>query len=247
MSPVLRALFIPVALTLLLSLSDCIRFTSWSDRSNDPDPTPTAEPAKPTPTPFATPWPTPTPRIPATPTPVPSPTPEPEPGMTQDELDALLLQLDDLPTAWKVADVDDPPTDVPGVDDGEHVLASAFYQQSDLGPYLVHMLLYTEGEREAEAAFEAIEKGLDSADILDGITDQVRSWETEPADFEDLGDETFAYKAVGDTGLIPVEADMVGTRQGQYVSFIIHAELMLVDTDLTERFVEGAIDRLPAE
>jgi hypothetical protein len=157
----------------------------------------------------------------------------------------LLLELDDLPVNWTTVTVDDPPTEVPGAEEVEGVLVSSFFQRSDLGPYLVHMLLYTDSEEDAETAFAAIEEELDGAEILDDVTDQVRSWETEPATFENLGDETFAFKAIGDTGLIPVEADLVTTRKGQYVSLIIHAELLLVNTARTEEFASIAVDRLP--
>jgi hypothetical protein len=165
--------------------------------------------------------------------------------MTEREVESLLLEKGDLPAGWSAVDVGDPPTEVPGAADIEGILVSSFFQRSDLGPYLVHMLLYAEDEEEAETAFAAIEEELESARILDDITAEVRSWETEPTTWDELGDETFAFKAIGDTGIIPVEADMVATRKGQFVNFIIHAELMVVDTELTSELTRTAVERLP--
>jgi hypothetical protein len=239
MPNLLRAVLVPMSLVLLLSLSDCIRFGTSLIPDSD-----TTE-AEPTPTPFATPWPTPTPRIPATPTP--EPTPTPEASMTQDDLSEFLISIDELPNTWQVVDIDNPISAVPGVDSSEVVLVSEFFQRSELGPYMVHMLLFSESEAEAEEAFEAIQEELDAAEILEEVTSQVRSWETELVDFDEFGDETFAFRAIGDTGLIPVEADMVAVRQGQYISFIIYAELMEVDSDNTEALVEAAVERLPED
>jgi hypothetical protein len=165
--------------------------------------------------------------------------------MSEREVESLLLEEGDLPAGWSVVDVADPPTEVPGASDIEGTLVSSFFQRSDLGPYLVQLLFYVEDEDDAETALAAIEEELESAGILDDVTDQVRSWETEPATWDELGDETFAFKAVGDTGIIPVEADMVATRKGQFVNFIIHAELMVVDTELTSELTKTAVDRLP--
>jgi hypothetical protein len=245
----LRPLLIPLTMVLLLSLSDCIRFGSdliEDEIGSSPEPTETPSPTE-TPTPEATPGAstTPTPETSPTPTPEPEETPTPVPQLTEDEVESLLLNTRDLPVGWTTVSVADPFTSVPGAEDVDGILASAFFQRSELGPYLVHMLLYTDTAEDAITAFEVIETELDGADILHDVTDQVRSWETEPSSFTQLGDETFAFKAIGDTGLIPVEADMVATRKGQFVSFIIHAELMTVDTVQTEEFAETAVDRLP--
>lgn len=245
----LRPLLIPLTMVLFLSLSDCIR--SGTDIVEDelrPDPTPTS-----TPEPTATPTPESSPESSTRSTPSPTPTPEPEPestlqpvpDLTEREIETFLLRSSDLSPAWSTVDVSEPFTTAPGAEDTDSVLVSAFFQQSEVGPYLGHLLLYTDSAQDARVVFNAIESELDSADILDGITEQVRSWETEPSPFEQYGDETFAYKAIGDTGLIPVEADMVATRQGQFVSLVIHAELMMVDSSETETFVETTVSRLP--
>ncbi len=165
--------------------------------------------------------------------------------MNGDDLSGLLLDLNDLSEGWRTVDIDNPISTIPGAENMEVVLVSDFFQRSDLGPYLVHMLLYAEDESDAEDAFEAIEDELDAAGILEEVTDQVRTWETELVDFDEFGDESFAFRAIGDTGIIPVEADMVAVRQGNYISFIIHAELMMVDSDKTLELVETAVDRLP--
>lgn len=244
MSLALRSILAPITLVLLLSLSDCLSISNLPGMSDPSEPDQSEATPEPTLTPFATPWPTPTPRLSPTPEPTPAATPEPE--VTSDELEQFLIERDDLPTGWMVADVDAPIASVPGVEPGKSILVSSFFQQSDLGPYLAHMLLHTEDLIDARDAFDAIEVELDEAEVLDRITEQVRSWATEPVEFEEFGDETIAFKAIGDTGLVPVEADIVATREGQYITLIIHAQLMEVDTDLTEEFVQTAIERLPA-
>lgn len=239
MSPLLRPILAPLLLILLISVSDCIQAGGSLISGDDESESATAEA---TPTPFATPWPTPTPRV--SPTPSPEPTPTPEPDVSENELEALLLGSSDVPATWTDVTVSGAPTEVPGAEDIDGVLVSSIFQGSDLGPFLAHMLLKTEDEPDAETALIAIEEELADAAILDDITDEVRSWETRPVEFAELGDETFAFKAIGDTGLIPVEADMVGTRVGSYVSFIIHAELMIVDSAQTESFARTATDRI---
>ena len=240
MKPVLRSFIFPLGLVLLLSLSDCISF--GQSLLDDDDSDQSAAPAA-TSTPVATPSPTPTPRVPATPTPeVPEEAGSP---MAEAELEELLIVSADLSPEWSTVDIGNSPTTVPGAEGIDGTLVSTFYQQSELGPFLAHMLLYAEDEDSAMTAFDAIEEELDAAEVLDEVTDQVRSWETRAVDFDDLGDETFAFKAIGDTGLIPVEAEMVTTRQGQYVSFIIYAELMMVDSSRTTEFASLAVERIP--
>lgn len=239
MPPMLRPILAPLMLILLISVSDCVQAGESLISGDEESESSSAEA---TPTPFATPWPTPTPRI--SPTPTTEPTPTPEPDTSEDELEALLLGSGDIPATWTDVTVSGTPTEVPGAEDIDGVLVSSIFQGSDLGPFLAHMLLKTEDEPDAETALIAIEEELADAAILDDITDEVRSWETRPVEFAELGDETFAFKAIGDTGLIPVEADMVGTRVGSYVSFVIHAELMMVDSVQTESFARTATDRL---
>lgn len=238
MTSVLRPLIIPLALVLLISLSDCIR--AGESLIDDDEP----ETATATPTPFATPWPTPTPRV--SPTPTPEPTPTAEPDTSDTDLERLLLKPSDVPVDWLDISVSGAPTEVPGAEDIDGTLVSSFFQGSDLGPFLVHMIFKTKNASDADTALIALEDELADASILDGINEEVRTWETQPAEFVDLGDDTFAFKAIGETGLIPVEADMVGTRVGSHISFIIHAQLMQVDSNQTESFARTATDRIIA-
>jgi hypothetical protein len=233
-------LIIPAGFVLLFGLSECTwyeRVPGWFDRAQ-PDSPAVEEPA-------ATPTPTPTATATPTPTATPEPTSTPVPEFTRADLEGFLLSLDDIPSGWTAVDVDDHPTEVPGAEDLETTVVSAFFQRSDLGPFLVHLLVLTESESDARTAFNAIEAELEGADILDEITDEVRSWETSPMPFADLGDETVAFRAIGDTGLLPVEAHLVTTRKGRFVSLILHAQVISVDADQTEEFARMAVQRLP--
>jgi hypothetical protein len=236
----IRPILFSLSMVLLLSLSDCIRVGSdlieeeiGSQSSSEA--TPTA-----TPTPDATQ----TPGTSARPTPTPTPTPAPE--VSESDIEQFLINERELGPEWSSVAVSEPFSAIPGAEEIDGILVSTYFQQSDLGPYLGHLVLYTESEDDARTAFEAIDSELDGSDILDNISDQVRSWETEPAEFAELGDEVAAFSALGDTGLVPVEADMVTVRKGQFVTFVVHAQLVSVDTDQTEEFAKLAVEKLPA-
>lgn len=240
------SLLVPSSFALALLLTTC--GLEFRDQAETEQPTPTTMPSPtPEPTPTVTPTPTPSPTPTPTPTPTATPTPEPTPTPTATtaDLDGYVLELADLESEWMAIDVDSHPTEVPGTDEIESALASAFFQQDDLGPFLGHMLLVAESESDARVAFAAVEEELGEADILDGISDQVLEWETRPLVFPDHGDESFAYRAIGETGLVPVVADMVTTRQGRYVSLVIYAQVLSVDSEQTEEFVGMALDKLP--
>jgi hypothetical protein len=242
MRAIIRPLLVSLSMVLLLSLSDCIRLGSdliedELDSRTNPAEAPTA-----TPTPEATQ----PPGTSARPTPTPTPTPTPVPELSERDIEQFLIQTEDLSPEWRSVALTEPFSAIPGAEDIDGILVSAYFQQTDLGPYLGHLVLYTDSEADAQTVFEALESELDATDVLDDLSSEVRSWETEPTDFEDLGDETAAFKAVGDTGLIPVEADMVTTRKGQFVSFVVHAQLMTVDTQQTEEFATTAVEKLPA-
>jgi hypothetical protein len=248
MSSTVRSLLVPLSFLLFISLSDCVSVgESLLGSDDDATDTEVVDEATSTPTPVPQRRHLPSPYV------TPEPTPETEvddaddddvTGVSEDDLQALLLGANDLPPTWTDVSVTGAPTEVPGAEGVDGLLVSSFFQRSDLGPYLAHMILYTEDEDEAETAFAAIYDELDDATILDDITDEVRSWQTAEAEVDGLGDEAFAFAAIGDTGLIPVEADMVGVRIGEYVSFVIHAELMEVDSVRTMELVEVAVDRI---
>ena len=246
----LRLLFVPVSFLLLISLSDCAEFLQ--DRNIDRSAESTPEAREPT----ATPAPSPTPIPPEsitpgvmerTTTPILEPRPTPTPELTASDLEAFLLVERDFPTGWSAVSVGETPTEVPGAEDLDTLLVSAFFQRSDLGPYVGHLLLLTESVSDARTAFAALQDELGEPDILDEVTDQVRSWDSVQVDVDDLGDETAAFKAVGDTGLIPVDADMVVVRRGRFVMLLIHAELMSVNGERTWDLVNTAVDRLPED
>jgi hypothetical protein len=50
------------------------------------------------------------------------------------------------------------------------------------------------------------------------------------------------YKAIN---MLPVEAHLVTTRKGRFVSLILHAQVISVDADQTEEFARMAVQRLP--
>lgn len=254
MSNLVRSLFVPLSFLLFISLSDCVNMgQDLLDDDSDSDDTEVVEEPETTPTPTAIPE---RERSRYLPSPYLSPEPDSatgssdeddadsETGVSEANLETLLITRTDLPITWSNVEISEIPTELPGVDEVDGILVNSFFQQSDLGPYLGHMIHYSEDEADAEVAFELIYDELDDAAVLDGITDQVRTWQTAEADIEPYGDEAIAFAAIGDTGLVPVEANLVGVRSGQYISFIIHAELVEVDTDFTMEMVELALDRI---
>ncbi len=254
MSSLVRSLFVPLSFLLFISLSDCVSLGQDLLGDDDASDTEVVEKPEATPTPTVVPEESPQSYLP-NPYVIPDPDaatepdhededPIDEPAVSESDLEALLISLTDLPPNWTDVTIGEIPTDLPGVDEVDGTLVSGFYQRSDLGPYFAHMILYTEDEADAEQAFDLIYEELDDPEILDDITDQVRSWETAEANIEGYGDDAFAFAAIGDTGLVPVEADMVGVRVGQHVSFVIHAQLVEIDSDLTIELVEIALDRI---
>ena len=167
--------------------------------------------------------------VPAAPTT--APTEEPPP--TSDRLQRLALKIEDLPSGWTTMppDTDDSNTQIcnrppASTQFKPSANAEADYQQSDFGPFLVHVLA-SYSATDARRAMDYV------AEMLKACTEWTQTsadgtkvtFRLSPLSFTKLGDETFAVRmSTRDVPLFgTAQFDLVFWRRSGLVSYMAYA------------------------
>ena len=167
-------------------------------------------------------------------------TTEAKTAVTQEEANAALLVVADMPTGWTQAppeeEGDDPADsddfckefqveDVPTV-----VEAEASFRAGETGPFIEHSVMVFDGD-EAKRAMDVVRTGLDKCQTFsttdeDGTT---FSGSFSAVSFPKVGDDTFAVrltataKSTGDFEMeVPMAGDIVIVRRGRAISALFH-------------------------
>lgn len=219
---------------------------------SEPSPAPTVEP---TPTPTSTPEPSTTPTV--EPTPEPTPTSEPTPdeqagtanGFTVEELEAFLLELDDVPDGWTAVPSFGSPTENPPcetVDPPTTLVDAPFaqvdFEREDDDALLSQIVLWLESDEDAVSALE----WFDSAFQCDGRDDEVGTiLEISELPFTEMGDESFAWKLTIGDGDEQLLLQYAFVRQGQFLSMAAQGGSEAPDADLLAELARAAVEKLP--
>lgn len=188
--------------------------------------------------------------------------PEEEPAASGD-LDDLVLTLDDMPSGWTTApelsegDDDDTAgsdTSFCGVDDAELDIddeatrsAEAAFKESDFGPFVLHAIGEVPDPAVAEQALDTM---LDAASQCEEWTETDDegaeiTYSISPLSFDNVGDDTIAFRMSADTEMMPLTIDMVMWKQGSYLSLVsVFGVGGGSDADLLTELVEEAAGRL---
>jgi hypothetical protein len=169
------------------------------------------------------------------------------------DLDAVVVQLGDLPAGWTVTppdpedeadDSDECAEDPGGIDTTSD--AESGFQQSDFGPFVGSGATEHEDEDEAERTLNAFAEAMAECDGFtqtdeDGAT---TVYSVSPLSFPQVGDGTFACRMSADTPFGPLNLDIVAARKGAVMLFLVNGGFGAADTELTEQLLTTMIERL---
>lgn len=185
-------------------------------------------------------------------------TTEPEEEEPEPDLDELVLTLDAMPSGWTTApelleDDDTADTEFCGVDEGEvdigdeaGVSSEAAFKQSDMGPFVMHVVGWVD---DPSVATDAMDSLLEAASDCDEWTEtETEGGETtytiSPLSFEHVGDDTISFRIDWDSEGFPLTMDLVIWRDGHYLSLVVSLGIGGTDAELLTDMVEKAADRL---
>lgn len=169
------------------------------------------------------------------------------------DLQAGLLELDDMPPGWTQMPTDEdeeesgstlceqePLDEIEAID-----RVSTQFSAGDLGPFLDHTVaLYDDGE-----AAEAMEAFLATLNDCDEWTEETEdglvTYRPTPLSFPSLGDETVATRLTVEGELITMTIDMITWRRGDVLSLLLASEAFdAPDGAQTAALAETADERL---
>lgn len=169
-------------------------------------------------------------------------------------LDAVVLQLTDMPTGWSVAPPDEDDDDSDDFCDGADPFneiepkedAESNFQQSEFGPFASSGASIYEDDDQAGEVLDLLADMANDCQSFTQVEDD--GTETEytitPLSFPDLGDDTFAFRMSATTFLGPLTLDGVAVRDGDLVVTIVHGGIGAVDSALTESLMRDMLDRV---
>lgn len=169
-------------------------------------------------------------------------------------LDAVVLQLGDLPTGWSVSPPDEEEDTSDDFCDGADPFneiaaqeeAESNFEQSELGPFAASGASVYEDDDQAGEVLDllaAVANDCQSFTQVDEDGAEVEYTIT-PLSFPDLGDDTFAFRMSATTFIGPLALDMAAVREGSLVVTVIHGGFGAVDSALTETLMRTMLDRV---
>lgn len=196
----------------------------------------------------------PTPTATATPTPSPTPSPTPIPGITEADLEKVLIRANDLPGDWTPAstiDIDlasqNSICNVPGPDTVfvPKARAQSQFQQSDFGPFLaMNVSAYA-----TEGAAREVMDYLQQATSCDTWSDPALEldWNVSGMSFPDKGEESFAVKLTTSFGFVgSINVHAVFVRTDKVITLVAYGAIGSVSVSDSEPMVDLALNKLEA-
>jgi len=204
---------------------------------------------------------------------VPEPTPSAEPTVemptTSDEsesameappadLESMVLTLDDMPSGWTTApemlsDDEATGTTFCGIDEAEidvpdeaGASVDAAFKQSDFGPFVFHTVGRVGDAGEATAALDRMLNAASQCSEWTETDDQgvETTWSITPLSFDNVGDDTIAFRLSSETEGMPVTVDMVMWNRGPVLSVVGLFGIGGTDADLLTELVGIATGRM---
>ena len=188
------------------------------------------------------------------PTKVATPTPQPSKGLpTSDQLKTALLTLSDMPTGWTTSDQTGSDSSsssmcgaTPTPTSSDETTVSVDFQKSQLGPFLTEQIVVVLSGQ-MKTAFDQIKNSLSCMSWTEPDSEGTpTTYQLSPLSFPKMGDDTFAFRMSGGSGMFTFEADAVYIRVGDSAITIANVAVGSVDSDLTASIAEKAVDKLRA-
>jgi hypothetical protein len=167
-----------------------------------------------------------------------APTSSDESGSTDEappvELESMVLTLDDMPSGWTTApellsDDGAPGTTFCGIDEAEidvpddaGASVDAAFKQSDFGPFVFHTVGRLGDAGEATAALDRMLDAASQCSEWTETDDQgvETTWSITPLSFDNVGDDTIAFRLSSDAEGMPVTVDLVMWNRGPALSVV---------------------------
>lgn len=165
------------------------------------------------------------------------------------ELKTKLLTLSDMPVGWTTApstpdDKSSPLCGHPGASGIDQVRATADYKKSDLGPFVSETLATFHKGDAARWLTEFRAKFTCTTDTISGNDGTPTTFQYAPLSFPKIGDDTYALRMTTDTGLLgSIVIDAVYVRVGDRVINILNTQFGSVDSELTQKLTQIAVER----
>lgn len=197
---------------------------------------------------------------------VPSPSPteatsgSAEPEGDAAELEAIVLTLDDMPSGWttdpEIASDDDDSAGGLGlcgvedadldVDDTDGESVDAGFKQSDFGPFVLNSVASLPS---SEQAAEALDSFLDAASQCSEWTETDEegvetTYSISPLSFDNVGDDTIAFRISADAEGFPLTIDMVTWHDGPLASIVALVGLGGTEPEILTDLVETVASRM---
>lgn len=166
------------------------------------------------------------------------------------DLEAALLGIDDLPSGWAEAPLDPDNDDalcgvdsaeLLGLDDADLPKVEVLYaEDANTGPGFFEGIAWVPDGR-APDLMALIEQRLDGCDTgeVDGVELTVGR-----LSFDQLGEESFAFRVTAPAGGVSIDLDSVYIRQGDLVMIVTGFELAGDSTALMAEWAPKALDKV---
>lgn len=183
-----------------------------------------------------------------------TPTPKPSKGLpTTDQLKTALLTLSDMPTGWTTSDQtgsDNSSSSMCGATptptSSDETTVSVDFQRSQLGPFLTEQINAVPSGQ-MKKVFDKIKNSLSCTSWTEPDSEGTpTTYQLSPLSFPKMGDDTFAFRMSGGSGIFTFEADAVYIRVGDSIITIANVAVGSVNSDLTESIAQKAVDKLQA-
>ena len=169
------------------------------------------------------------------------------------DLDAVVLQLDELPTGYTLdaqneesddSDEDDVCPENPDEQVPADETVEVGYTAGDLGPFASNIVgQYSDEATALEYMGAAREAFADCPEYTDPEDGTVYTFSS--LSFPDLGDDTFAIRMSGNMPVGPVTSDLIYIRVDDRVSVVANLAFdTTVDSELTEEWSRAVADRM---